>query len=187
MRGHDVAYLFASSLEPFHSRSSSSHSRSLREKSLARKTRRARNKAARGRSSPDFELYLLLAHETGHRCSAVARLRWSDLDPKKRLVTWRPENDKTGREHTVPLSAAAVAASKAATSARLGLPMVGCSRHRRIQTSQFVVTCCATDGSGWKRRPSSIASPGRGWHSLGGELPPRCATPSSGGLNGREW
>ena len=37
-----------------------------------------------------------LAHETGHRCTAVGRLRWSDLDLEKGLITWRAELDKIG-------------------------------------------------------------------------------------------
>lgn len=60
----------------------------------------------------DVELYLLLAHETGHRCTAVGRLRWSDVDLEKGLMTWRAEFDKIGVEHTVPLSQAANSALK---------------------------------------------------------------------------
>lgn len=63
----------------------------------------------------DVDLYLLLVHETGHRCTAVARLRWSDVDLEKGLVTWRAEFDKIGVEHTVPLSETAKAALKAAS------------------------------------------------------------------------
>jgi integrase len=62
----------------------------------------------------DVELYLLLAHETGHRCTAIGRLRWSDINFEKGRITWRGEFDKIGVEHTVPLSETAKAALKRA-------------------------------------------------------------------------
>ncbi len=74
---------------------------------------------------PDVELYLLLIHDTGHRCSAVGRLRWSDVDvtdPKKPTLRWRPEHDKIGLDHTVPISAEAAGglAQARRRSARIG-------------------------------------------------------------------
>src|SRR6185312_199850 len=71
---------------------------------------------------PDVSLYLLLTHETGHRCTAVGRRRWSDVQLDKELVTWRAEHDKMGVEHTVPLSERALEALKAARkqAARIG-------------------------------------------------------------------
>ena len=49
-----------------------------------------------------FRLALVLAHETGHRVSAIRMLRWSDVDLKGRRIRWRAENDKIGFEHTTP-------------------------------------------------------------------------------------
>lgn len=70
----------------------------------------------------DAELYLLLTHETGHRCTAVGRLRWSDVDLEKGWVTWRAEHDKRGIEHKVPLSPKAAEALRVArrSSALIG-------------------------------------------------------------------
>ena len=58
----------------------------------------------------DFECLLVLAHETGHRLSAVRQLRWSDIDFERRVVTWRAASDKVGFEHTTPVSEEAIAA-----------------------------------------------------------------------------
>ncbi len=122
-------------------------------------------KAARG-LGPDIELYLLLTHETGHRCSAVGRLRWSDLDLEKRLVTWRAEHDKIGREHVVPLSAAAVAAVKAAhrRAARIG---DGWAFPSPTDPEKPIRRDLLRD---WWQRLEAAAKldriPGRGWHSL---------------------
>jgi integrase len=57
---------------------------------------------------PNFELALVLAHETGHRIGAIRQLRWSDVDLKEKRILWRAENDKIGMEHTPPLSKEAV-------------------------------------------------------------------------------
>ena len=71
---------------------------------------------------PEVSLFVLLAHETGHRRMAIAQLRWSDVDLEKALVTWRAENDKMRVAHTVPLSETALEALKATRkqSARIG-------------------------------------------------------------------
>ncbi|HEV8496776.1 MAG TPA: tyrosine-type recombinase/integrase [Gemmatimonadaceae bacterium] len=116
--------------------------------------------------SPHIELYLLLAHETGHRCSAVGRLRWNDLDLEKGLVTWRAEHDKIGREHTLPLSPAAAAALKAAhrRAARIGDGWVFTSPS---DPEKPIRRDLLRD---WWRRLEAAAKldriPGRGWHSL---------------------
>ncbi len=57
---------------------------------------------------------LVLAHETGHRIGAIRQLRWSDIDLDRKVVTWRAESDKTGSEHTTPLTPAAAQAARAA-------------------------------------------------------------------------
>jgi integrase len=68
------------------------------------------------------ELYLLLTHETGHRCTAVGRLRWSDIDLEKGWATWRAEHDKRGLEHSTVLSEELVNTLKVArrAAARIG-------------------------------------------------------------------
>jgi integrase len=71
---------------------------------------------------PQVELYLLLTHETGHRCTAVGRLRWSDVDLETGWVTWRAAEGNKGYEHSIPLSDAAAEALRAAhkAAARIG-------------------------------------------------------------------
>ena len=73
----------------------------------------------------DVELYLLLSHETGHRCTALGRIRWSDVDltnPSKATIRWRQEHDKIGLDHTVPLSPKA---TEALIAARRGAARIG--------------------------------------------------------------
>jgi integrase len=53
-------------------------------------------------------LALLLAHETGHRASAIRQLRWSDVDLQRRVIRWRAELDKIGFEHETPLTPEAI-------------------------------------------------------------------------------
>ena len=57
-----------------------------------------------------FHVALVLAHETGHRIGAIRKLRWQDIDIEGRTVRWRGEHEKTGYEHTTPLTAEALAA-----------------------------------------------------------------------------
>ena len=59
---------------------------------------------------PDFECLLVLAHETGHRLSAIRQLRWSDIDTDRRTVRWQAISDKIGFEHSTPLTDAAIVA-----------------------------------------------------------------------------
>jgi integrase len=49
---------------------------------------------------PLFDLALVVAHETGHRISAILHLRWSDIDAAKGRVQWRASFDKIGFEHS---------------------------------------------------------------------------------------
>lgn len=58
----------------------------------------------------DFECLLVLAHETGHRLSAIRQLRWSDIDLDRRTVRWQAVSDKIGFEHSTPLTDAAIVA-----------------------------------------------------------------------------
>jgi integrase len=114
----------------------------------------------------DVELYLLLAHETGHRCSAIGRLRWSDVDLEHGLITWRAENDKKGFEHTVPVTAKALDALKAARIAELRIGD-GWVFPSPTDASKSVRRDVLRDA--WEKL-EKIAGleriPGRGWHSL---------------------
>ena len=66
--------------------------------------------AVAGDIHPLFKLAVVLCRETGHRISAVRQLRWADIDLEHEAVHWRAANDKSGFDHTTPLSAASVAA-----------------------------------------------------------------------------
>lgn len=123
-------------------------------------------KASRKKPWRDVELYLLLSHETGHRCTAVGRLRWSDVDLEKGLVTWRAEYDKQGVEHIVPLSETAAEALRVARreAARLGDGWVFASP---TDTAKPVRRDLLRDA--WQKLEKAAKLervPGRGWHSL---------------------
>jgi integrase len=114
----------------------------------------------------DVSLYLLLTHETGHRCTAVGRLRWSDVDLDKGLVVWRAAHDKMGIEHTVPLSERATEALRSARrhAARIGDGWVFPSPSSPDQPIRRDLL------RDWWQRLETAAKlervKGRGWHSL---------------------
>ena len=117
-------------------------------------------------------LFLLVVHDTGHRCSAVGLLRWSDVELSEKgekgadsWVRWRQENDKIGF-HRTPLSCASVEAVRAARklSGSIGDAWVfpsptdaatSVSRHFWRDLCQKL-----KNAAGLERRQ------GRGWHSL---------------------
>jgi integrase len=107
-------------------------------------------------------LALVLAHETGHRVSAIRQLRWSDIDFDAGVVRWRAEHEKTKRSHETPLSRAALEIL---------------ARHRAIgdawlfpsaRDDRQPITREVFDGW-WDRaekRAGLAPEPGRAWHSL---------------------
>ena len=118
------------------------------------------------KEGPEVALYLLLNHETGHRCSAVGHLRWSDVDTDNALVTWRASYDKQGREHTTPLTAVAAEALKVARkqAARIGDGWVFPSPIDPEKPTSREFWCMT-----WRRLEAAgevERIPGRGWHSL---------------------
>jgi integrase len=64
----------------------------------------------------------VLAHETGHRAASIRLLRWDDVDLRRRVATWRSENDKIGFQHETPLSSEAV---RVLEEARAKRPAIG--------------------------------------------------------------
>jgi integrase len=52
--------------------------------------------------TPTLRLYILAALHTGARRAELCRLRWSDVDMKRRTVTFR--ETKNGRDRTVPMT-----------------------------------------------------------------------------------
>lgn len=111
-------------------------------------------------------LFLTLVHETGHRCMAVARLRWSDVDLEGGRITWRAEYDKKGREHVLPVSTTTLTALKAARR-----------QQPRIGDGWLFPNPLAPDAhvpkhmvrTWWEQLEAAAGlerMPGRGWHSL---------------------
>ncbi len=113
-----------------------------------------------------FDLALVLAHETGHRISAIRRLRWSDVDLAACLVRWRAETDKTRKNHFTPLTECAAKALRGA-------------QEQRAAIGDTWVLPSPTDDSkpisrylmrDWWHRAEKIAelehTPGLGWHGL---------------------
>ena len=49
---------------------------------------------------PRFALALLLCYYTGYRINSVRHLRWSDIDTKRCVITWRAEHQKNGFEES---------------------------------------------------------------------------------------
>ncbi len=113
-----------------------------------------------------FNVALVLAHETGHRIGAIRKLRWSDIDLDGRTVLWRAEHDKTGHEHTTPITADAMSVLRRALAQGSGarkapvLPALGNS-----------ATCVGSSRMHqcWYRAERLAGlepKPRRGWHSL---------------------
>ena len=117
------------------------------------------------RLGADFELALVLAHETGHRIGAIRKLRWPDVDLKAKKVLWRAENNKIGMEHSPPLSDVAVKALERARRERSSIgdaPIFGSAEDSAIEIDRHVV-------QHWWRRAAKLAgitAPRMGWHSL---------------------
>ncbi len=113
-----------------------------------------------------FRVALVLAHETGHRIGAIRKLRWSDIDFDGRTVRWRAEHEKTGYEHTTPVTAEALSVLDEAVAMRSGagdapvLPTPG-SPSEWVSSSRV---------KAWWRKAERLAGlepkPRRGWHSL---------------------
>ena len=113
-----------------------------------------------------FRVALVLAHETGHRIGAVRKLRWDDIDLEGETIRWRSEHEKTGYEHTTPVTPEAVAALE---EARRRHPATGDAPvlPSPKDPSSSVATWVAR---GWWDRAERLAGlepkRGRGWHSL---------------------
>jgi integrase len=121
---------------------------------------------ASGEIGPQFELALILAHETGHRIGSIRLLRWSDVDWEKDSIRWRGENDKIGFEHVTPLSGTA---SEALGRARKVQGAIGDSWvfPSPDDPSKAVSRHLVRDW--WERgevQAEITHEPGLGWHSL---------------------
>ena len=113
-----------------------------------------------------FHVALVLAHETGHRIGAIRKLRWDDIDREAETVRWRSEHEKTGYEHTTPVTAEAIAALE---FARRRNPLAG-NAPVLPSSKDPTVSVGAWMGRGWWNRAERLAGlepkRGRGWHSL---------------------
>ncbi len=110
-----------------------------------------------------LRLALLLANETGHRQSAIRKLKWSDVDFENQRVCWRAENEKTGYEHVTPLSPAALAALLEARPYSSGIGDAWVFPSPRWP--HRVLSRNALDR--WlKKAEDSVGLPSLGWHSI---------------------
>jgi len=113
-----------------------------------------------------FRVGLVLAHETGHRIGAIRNLTWSDIDFESAMVRWRAKHEKTGYEHTTPLTDEAVAVLEEARRMNPGNgdgPVLPAPP----QPAQCLGRSMALK---WWSRAETLAKlepkRGRGWHSL---------------------
>ena len=127
--------------------------------------------AAQRLDNRDVWLFLVLAHETGHRGVQLRRLRWSDFDAHAGSTRWRKppgasSMDKKNFEHVVPLSAVAIDALVTAQkdSGRIGEALIfGTLEGMNDQRARNEVL------RWWNRleREAGITHVrGRRWHSL---------------------
>ena len=113
-----------------------------------------------------FHVALVLAHETGHRIGAIRKLRWSDIDIEGRTIRWRAEHEKTGYEHTTPLTDEAIAAlerARARNPVRGNAPVLPSTQDPSICVRPWML------GDRWRtaeRLAGLDPKRGRGWHSL---------------------
>ncbi|MDE0082098.1 MAG: site-specific integrase [Gammaproteobacteria bacterium] len=113
-----------------------------------------------------FRVALVLAHETGHRIGAIRQLRWSDIDLEGEVVLWRSEHEKTGHEHTTPLTPAAVAVL---TEARRRNPGIGYVPLLPAPMDPSRSVSHPQAGAWWKKAERLAGlepARGRGWHAL---------------------
>ena len=113
-----------------------------------------------------FHVALVLAHETGHRIGAIRNLLWSDVDFDGETIHWRAQHEKTGYEHTTPLTPEALEAlgeARRHNPAGADVPVLPTTRNPS-ECVGFPRTRC------WWKRAERLAGlepkPGRGWHSL---------------------
>ncbi len=113
-----------------------------------------------------FSVALVLAHETGHRIGAIRQLRWRDIDFEGRAILWRAEHDKSGHEHSTPVTAEALEVLEEARRKNPGpreAPVLPAPRDPSKCMGPTVVR-------GWWGRAERLAGlepkRGRGWHSL---------------------
>ncbi len=113
-----------------------------------------------------FHVALVLAHETGHRIGAIRKLRWTDIDLDAGMIRWRAEYEKTGYEHTTPVTAEALAALAEAREMKVG----GGDAHVLPAPGNPSVCLGSSRARSWWAKAQRLAGlepkRGRGWHSL---------------------
>ena len=114
-----------------------------------------------------FHVALVLAHETGHRIGAIRQLRWSDIDFEGRTIRWRAKHEKTGYEHTTPLTDEALVVLEEAAQRR----DPGAADSPVLPAPGDTLTCTGRSlVQSWWNRAQGLAGleprSGRGWHSL---------------------
>ncbi len=113
-----------------------------------------------------FHVAFVLAHETGHRIGAIRNLRWADIDFEGRQVRWRAEHEKTGYEHTTPMTDQSVAVLEEARDVNPGSGETLVLPAPRDPSTSI---SCGRAGAWWRKaeRLAGLEPKARrGWHSL---------------------
>src|SRR5262249_28178240 len=81
---------------------------------------------------------------TGARQGQLLKLEWRDVDPKRRLLTLRPETGKTKKANHVPLNGAAI----------------GAVRDLQLERDDWIAQQLAEDGRKRESAPNEALFPG---------------------------
>lgn len=113
-----------------------------------------------------FRVALVLGHETGHRIGAIRQLVWSDIDLASGTIRWRGDTDKSGRNHSTPITEDARDVLEDARRRTLGIGETPVFPSP-TDPSQSVSRHLARD---WWKKAEVLAGlkpkRGRGWHAL---------------------
>lgn len=142
------------------------HAKTTPKRPLVNDAEYSRLKSAAVEIGSGVALFLVLAHETGHRASAIRQLRWSDFNAETKTLRWRAESDKLKFDHTVPLSEAAVAALSAAQRecGRIGEAWIFPDETQLAKSIKRQAVL-----HWWRKLEARSGIPrieGRGWHSF---------------------
>ena len=113
------------------------------------------------------ELFVVLAHDTGHRAKSIRQLKWSDVDLSGKRIHWRAATDKIGNDHWTPATDEVVALLSREQKSRREIGDAYIFPARRGDRSQPMSGDAVFNV--WKRLAVAAGLPKGeryGWHSL---------------------